>query len=374
MTKLNKSLLGGTALGLALGAGVVFYQEQQKHKHPLDTPAQRRINRALDRALQIARQEQCLPLDENSRYVIFSDLHKGAGDEADDFKVCKVTYQKALDYYYDNGFTLVLLGDVEELWENQIQEVMDTHQDVFRSEGRFYRDRYIRVVGNHDDAWNDPAAVAAYLEPLYPGIQILNGVVFEYEDEALFGELLLVHGHQGTLDSDVLASFSPHLLPVYRQLQNKFHIGRTTPATNEYLRGEHDTQMYHWASKQKNLILIAGHTHRPVWSSLTHLDQLIMQLYGLVARQKEIGKAKYKQQYQSLVRDIAKRKMKYPPVNDTLKTAPYYFNSGCCRFLDGDITGIEINGKNISLVKWDRGTLQRMETVSMPLAELFALL
>jgi UDP-2,3-diacylglucosamine pyrophosphatase LpxH len=374
MAKVKKGFIGGTAFGLALGAGVVAYQEYQKRKHPLSTPAQKRINGALERTLRIARQENRLKLDENSRYVLFSDLHKGAGDAADDFNPCKVTYQAALDYYDKNGFTLILLGDVEELWENQIAEVMETHRDVFHAEGHFFPERYIRILGNHDDAWNDPVNVAAHLEPLYPGLQLLHGLVLEYDDAAIFGELFLTHGHQGTLDSDFLAGFSPHLLPVYRQLQNRLHIGRTSPATDDYLRGEHDTQMYRWASQQKKLILIAGHTHRPVWSSLTHLDQLTMQLYALRGQKEKMGKANYQEQYQGLLRDIDKRKTKDPPVNDTLKTSPCYFNTGCCRFADGDITCIEITGESISLVKWDRGTLGRMQTISMPLAELFALL
>lgn len=374
MGKVNKSFAGGVALGLAAGAVATLYREQQKRKHPLNTPAQQRLNRALERALQTARLDHRIQLDDSSRYVIFSDIHKGAGDEADDFRPCKVTYQTALNYYYENGFTLVLLGDIEELWENPIQEVMDTYQDVFLSERRFYPERYLRIAGNHDDAWNDPANVAAYLEPLYPQIQILSGVVFEYDDAMVFGELFLTHGHQGTLDADLLAGFSPKLLPLYRRLQNKLHIGHTTPATNDYLRGEHDTQLYRWASQKKKLILIAGHTHRPVWSSLTHLDQLYMQLYALRSQQKKMSKAKYQEQYQSLLRNITKRMTKDPPVNDTLKTLPAYFNSGCCRFSDGDITGIEITGQTMSLVKWDRGKLERMETISMPLAELFALL
>ena len=82
----------------------------------------------------------------------------------------------------------------------------------------------------------------------------------------------------------------------------------------------------------------------------------------------------YRSQYKSLLHAITKRISKDPPVNDTLKTTPSYFNTGCCRFSDGDITGIEITGQTISLVKWDRVTLGRMETISMPLAELFALL
>jgi hypothetical protein len=34
------------------------------------------------------------------------------------------------------------------------------------------------------------------------------------------------------------------------------------------------------------------------------------------------------------------------------KVKPSYFNSGCCCYNDGNITGIEIAGGKISLVKW----------------------
>ena len=132
--------------------------------------------------------------------------------------------------------------------------------------------------------------------------------------------------------------------------------------------------MYRWAAAQKKLILIAGHTHRPVWSSLSHLDQLTMQLYALRLRQEEMEASKYQEAFQNLLNAIIKRRAKDRTIGDTLKTTPAYFNTGCCRFEDGDITGIEITGKCIGLVKWDRRTLGRVETISMPLAELFALL
>ena len=35
-----------------------------------------------------------------------------------------------------------------------------------------------------------------------------------------------------------------------------------------------------------------------------------------------------------------------------LDIKPSYFNSGCCCFRDGDITGIEITYKKMTLVKW----------------------
>ena len=127
-------------------------------------------------------------------------------------------------------------------------------------------------------------------------------------------------------------------------------------------------------TQQTTLILIAGHTHRPVWSSLSHLDQLTMQLYALRLRQEEMEASKYQEAFQNLLHAIIKRRAKDRTIGDTLKTTPAYFNTGCCRFEDGDITGIEITGKCIGLVKWDRRTLGRVETISMPLAELFALL
>jgi hypothetical protein len=44
--------------------------------------------------------------------------------------------------------------------------------------------------------------------------------------------------------------------------------------------------------------------------------------------------------------------LKYPPRTDIIKTQPSYFNTGCCRFKDGDITGIEIEDGQIRLIKW----------------------
>ena len=374
MSNVKKPVLKNTLIGIAVGTAATRYLDQVNQKYPLRAPSQQLINLALDRTLGIARRKSKFSLDEDSRYIIFSDHHKGAGDEADDFLPCKKTYKAALDYYDEEGYTLILLGDVEELWENKIQEVIKQHEDVFQWEARFLPDRYIRIIGNHDNLWNDPTAVDKYLIPLCPGLRLRQGLVFEYDDGTLFGEFFLAHGHQGTLDSDILTGISPHLLPTYRRLQNKLHIGHTTPATNDCLRSKHDTKMYRWASQKRKLIFIAGHTHRPVWSSLTHLDQLYMELYALRLQKEELGEEEYLRQLKEQLHKINKRMIKEPPVDEIRKTAPCYFNTGCCRYSDGDITGIEITGETISLVKWDRNSLDRMEPVSMPIADLFALL
>ena len=38
---------------------------------------------------------------------------------------------------------------------------------------------------------------------------------------------------------------------------------------------------------------------------------------------------------------------------DYMKMRPTYFNSGCCCYTDGDITGIEIDEGCIRLIKWE---------------------
>ncbi|MFN2110791.1 MAG: hypothetical protein ACK2UI_14135, partial [Anaerolineae bacterium] len=60
----------------------------------------------------------------SDKYVIFSDLHKGTRNRADDFWRAERAYNAALAYYYRMGYTLVLLGDIEELWEERPRPVL----------------------------------------------------------------------------------------------------------------------------------------------------------------------------------------------------------------------------------------------------------
>lgn len=115
---------------------------------------------------------------------------------------------------------------------------------------------------------------------------------------------------------------------------------------------EHDTRMYRWSSKKEKLMMIAGHTHRPVWSSVTHLEKLIRELYALQGRKKELPPKEYQEKVKQLKRQIKSRQEKYPPGTDTIKTRPSYFNTGWCRFKDGDITGLELVDGEIRLIKW----------------------
>lgn len=58
---------------------------------------------------------------------------------------------------------------------------------------------------------------------------------------------------------------------------------------------------------------------------------------------------------QTLTEELERRKTEYAgkQFHKTM-VVPSYFNTGCCCFSDGDITGIEIEGDSIRLVKWKR--------------------
>lgn len=50
---------------------------------------------------------------------------------------------------------------------------------------------------------------------------------------------------------------------------------------------------------------------------------------------------------------IQKQKIKEDSIIDFSAYRPSYFNTGCCCYSDGDITGIEIADGKIRLIKWE---------------------
>ena len=297
-----------------------------------------------------------LDLQQPHKFIIFSDQHKGAGDGADEFRHCMPAYRAALRHYRGKAFKLVLLGDVEELWEQGFRTVERTYRNILRLEGSFPKGHYFRLWGNHDDRWQHESHVNKRLRPYTSDGVVAEGICFEVVNgDVEIGRMFLVHGHQGTLASDRLGRLGPLGLRVYRWLQRLFHIGGNTPARDACLRDWHEGQMYAWAVDQKDLILVTGHTHRPVWNSRTHLQKLQMELENLKSelhvppefvRQKEM--------------EVAERMAKNPPCAESERDLPVYFNAGSCAFDDGDITGIELEDGVIRLIKWAHGSHERI--------------
>ena len=341
----------------------------------------KKICRALNKALEDARQETKISVSDNNCYVIFSDHHKGARNRADDFVPAEKNYLAALPYYFHNDYTLINLGDSEEMWEEREERVIASYTNVLEEEARFYHEgRYLKAYGNHDSQWAFDSKVEVYLYRFFPKINIREGFLLEYnQDGRKQGELFLAHGHQGTLGSDQISLISMYAVRFFwRAWQNLTGRGYTTPSQDACLRATHDTIMYEWAQEKEKLIFIAGHTHRPIWSSKTHLEQLMMELRQLQQnRPPQPAPPSYHSEIAHLQARIKDREEKYPPCDDSIKVDPCYFNTGCCSFSDGDITGIEIAHGEIRLIKWttdDDGRPERVVLERALLTDLFSAL
>ncbi|MFL5742324.1 MAG: metallophosphoesterase [Flavisolibacter sp.] len=302
------------------------------------------------------------------KFIIFSDQHKGAKNGADDFMLCEPNYLAALDYYYQQGWFYIAMGDCEELWENTLFAVKKKQRPSFDREQQFFvNNRGIKIFGNHDLYWqNDPFAHFQLKDIFGQDIPIYEGVLLQAEINSNQLGIFCTHGHQGDLASDGNWFSKFFVSKIWAPLQSLLKINPNTPAYDSQLKTLHNSIMYEWSAAQKNLFLITGHTHQPVFESLTHVESLYRQL--LYARQ-----VKDDSMIDSLQKEIQERKFEYNHVSpDYLKLKPSYFNSGCCCFSDGDITGIEIEGNCIRLIKWHskQGTPQRMILDESPLEEL----
>ena len=321
------------------------------------------LDAAFQRALEQEQAEGPAVLDvHGAKFVIFSDHHKGIRDAADDFKLCERAYNAALAYYDRLGYTLIVLGDVEELWEEWPQFVVSAYLHTLELEGNFHRHgRYLRIWGNHDDAWNHLDLVEKWLVPALGGmsLKVRETLILHVRDrEEELGRMLLLHGHQGTFSSDQIAPLSRLAARyLWRPIQRIFKIKVNSPATDFELRYAHESAMYAWSEAHEKLVLIAGHTHRPVFRSQSQEEVIRKVLREAGERLAEHpDNARLRGQVAELAAELewvlAQNQIspKNLPVVEFKK--PSYFNSGCCAFLDGDVTGLELSEGEIRLVRW----------------------
>lgn len=290
-----------------------------------------------------------VPFDsQQHKFIIVSDQHKGARDGADDFARAEKNYLEALQYYFEADFTLVNIGDAEELWENTPAMVIEKNRAVLLEEARFLTaNRYYRTFGNHDLEWKYDLPRNLYLKPIFgEKLQVPEGILLQtcIGDRSL--ELLLTHGHQGDKQSDGNPVSTWIVAALWTPIQRFLSISVNTTANSYGLVDKHNIMMYEWSARQKDLILISGHTHKPVFASLDHIDRISLELNKAI-------EAKDQEKIEKLQAELVFRKKEYQgKQTNRVMEQPSYFNTGCCCFADGDITAIEISEGMIRLVKW----------------------
>jgi len=267
------------------------------------------IAERLSGALSSARE---LTFNDTSKFIFFSDCHRGDNGWADDFAHNESLFFHALSYYFNQGFTYVEVGDGDELWENtHFHAIRRAHSHVFWKMRDFYEAGRLHLIyGNHDIERRDPKtcretlgapyynADAGQTERLFAGIAAHEALLLRHTETG--GRIFVVHGHQGDLFSDYLwrvgRFFVRHF---WKHLQSLGVRNPTSPATSQSKQKRVDSQISQWA-RDTNQAIICGHTHRA----------------------------------------------RFPGISD-----PLYFNTGSCVY-PRSITGIEIAGGDIALIRW----------------------
>lgn len=230
--------------------------------------SEKRISRAYKNARRI-------PFNDTSKFIIFSDCHRGDNSFADDFANNRNIYFHALNHYYDEGFTYCELGDGDELWENtEFKEIFEAHKNVFMLLKQFFEeDRLHRLVGNHDMVYANERYVEKHKhsffnkvtgedEPLFPGISFPEGLILEHSETRQ--EIFMMHGHQADWMNYHGWRFNRFLVRILWRPLQVFGIGDpTSPARNYKELIKVEKRCKRWIIGNKNLFTIIGHTHRP---------------------------------------------------------------------------------------------------------------
>lgn len=252
-----------------------------------------------------------IPYSNQSRIVIMSDCHRGDGDWADNFSNNQNLFFAALSYYYDKEYTYIELGDGDELWENRnYKRIISTHSDAFWLMSKFYQEgRFYMLYGNHDIVKSKEDYMSTncswYFDestkqevPLFPKIIPYEGLVLTHVNAG--HQLFLTHGHQVDFINSNLWKLTRFLVRyLWRPLELVGFHDPTSTAKNHEKKVAVEKSLMKW-SEHNHTLLIAGHTHRPV----------------------------------------------FPKVGE-----PLYFNDGSCVH-PRCITALEIEDDAISLVKW----------------------
>ncbi len=227
-----------------------------------------RLSRAYEQA-------KVIPFDNSSKFILFSDCHRGDNSFADDFANNRNIYFHALTHYFNDGFHYCELGDGDELWENRsFKSIFQAHKNVFKLLKRFHLEKRLHMIwGNHDMVYKDPKYVEKhlfhYFEPvedcekdLLAGISYHEAIVLKHKDTQQ--ELLLAHGHQADWWNYTFWRWGRFLVRVlWKPLQVWGIADPTSPAKNYIELKKVERRIKKWILEKNLLMTVVGHTHRP---------------------------------------------------------------------------------------------------------------
>lgn len=276
------------------------------------------------------RQSPHLNFDDNSRLIFFSDMHRGTKDRYDFFAPNENLFLHALSHYYDQGFTYIELGDGDELWHNSFASIRRAYGRVFDLLHQFrISHRLHLIIGNHDSERGmfDPMEKEGM--PLHQGL-VLHHIPSKHS-------LFAVHGHQAHPKGDRHWWFQrPH---------SRYFVKYTLPFS---------ASRYHFSEPENGL------------QNRQHLANMPRRVGNRILRlawQLEGAILSWAQQQRQAVICGHTHLCAFPePFPDPHSENPPFINIGHCS-TPGYITGLEIAGGELALVKWKptgQGGYERM--------------
>ena len=257
-------------------------------------------------------QAKVVPFDDSSKFILFSDCHRGDNSFADDFANNRNIYFHALKFYFKKGFSYFELGDGDELWENiHFESIFQAHKNVFKLLKQFHLGNRLHMIwGNHDMVYKDEAYVKKHLSHYYDPVDECKKELLEnitYNEAVVLKhartqqEVFLTHGHQADWWNYTFWRWGRFLVRVlWKPLQVWGIADPTSPAKNYTELIKIERRIKKWILTNNLLVTIVGHTHRP----------------------------------------------RFPDPGDIP-----FFNDGSCVH-PRSITGMEIENGEISLIKW----------------------
>ena len=287
-----------------------------------------------------------LDISSGGKVLIISDLHMGTGSRDD------LNYNGAMltclleEYYFKDGWILVLNGDIEELQRYSLDLIREKWAGLYRVFSLFAdNNRLYKTIGNHDEQLL-LKRYSSYPYPLHDVLKIETGIVPAF----------VYHGHQL---SRVYSNYIKIIGIGIRYILKPFGIKNITDSRSPRRKFYIEKKAYAFSIKN-NCLSIIGHTHRPLFESLGRFDYIMFEIERLCldypASQGE-ARLRIENEVTTLRNDL--RKLKRKEKRDVLRQSlygdelpvPCLFNSGCALDKKG-INAIEITDKDIALIYW----------------------
>jgi len=293
-----------------------------------------------------------IPIGDQDKIVIFSDFHLGGRKSRDDFLPNSQMFSTILKkYYYDEGFKLILNGDVEELQKVSLTTIYKRWDDLYTL-FRLFGDRegLYKIVGNHD---GELVLIKNTINfrPDDINYQILPGLKLQYKENTLF----VLHGHQASKYHGFINTLVGLSL---KYLANPLMIKNIKRPYTNVKKLKAEEKIYDFSKKEKILSLV-GHTHRALFEGLSEEDYLKFNIEQRIRKYLEADRVE-REKLESSIRvlsDALKELLKTGDHYDSFSSIydhmiiPCLFNSGCVIDKKG-INCLEIENGNISLVTW----------------------